>query len=1210
MVGPRVDGSLPVENSTIKGGAPVGNFNILYPPSPFAECTQSSPPLAHPRTLGWVGTAALAIGGSNQSVFLIGALLIGQGDIAGQGTAAIPLLIIGLVLSWLALPGWTELVLMWPNRVGGIAATCGEAFRPYAPVLGSLAGISYWWGWVPTCGLTALLSASAISQWFLPHVPAPLIAGALVALFAGANLLGVVWTARLAVAFATISASLAFLSALIPIVSGSVDWRVASSFHLNSPFPGHFGIITSAMAGLYLVGFAAPAFEAAACHVGETINPAKNVPRAMYASAAMATLYFAVLPVVWLGAIGHTGLAGDLAATLGPAFAPLFGALGKSAAIWFMVFNMFHGTLAPLTGVARTLSQLSEDGLLPETFALRTRNDCPWVAILITAGCAIVFLLIGDPIWLIAAANFTYLLGIGLPSVAVWLLRRDQPKMERPYRAPRGTITLGLMVAIVWMISTVLGFQQFGLPTVILGLVLAYSGAGLYAWRKFRDRRKSGLPGLTNSLHVKLTGAMLIVLILDGAGYYMAVRSVAGLAVAHGALVAALADIFVAVAILTISVGLVLPGMIAHSVTQITDAAKHLASGTVADFSYAMDALANGDLDAASARIDIVPVIATSRDEVGQMADSFNKLQKGIAQAALGLERAREGIRSARNELTQAKTKAEAATSAKSDFLSTMSHEIRTPMNGVLGMTHLLLETKLSAEQLDYAQTAQSSAETLLSIIDDILDFSKMEAGRMTIEPIGFDLGLALEEVAELLAQRAQRKGLDLIVGYPPDVPRRVVGDPGRIRQILMNLLGNAIKFTQRGYVFVSVECDPAPTIPSFRFTVEDTGIGIADEKLATLFERFTQADTSTTRMYGGTGLGLAISRQLVELMGGEITASSRLGEGSTFSFALSLPLDGDVPEKRHPISALKDMRVLVVDDNPVNLRVVSQHLASHDVNCVCVSSAVAGLSALRAAQQNDVPFHIAILDHRMPGIDGEMLGREIKADPLLASVSLLMLTSIVQKADLARFQSAGFSAYLVKPARPALLLEALAVLWSAIADGRPSTEMVTRHTLAETRAVKPASGPQSSALPLTRVLLAEDNLVNQKVAKRMLERAGCRVDVASNGLEAVEMWTKRHYALVFMDCQMPVMDGFTATQEIRSLERNLESVERTPIIAVTANTMSGDRQKCLDIGMDDFIPKPIALTSLDRVLQRWAQPTSNDSEGSLPRDQSPSYAK
>ena len=364
----------------------------------------------------------------------------------------------------------------------------------------------------------------------------------------------------------------------------------------------------------------------------------------------MATLYFLVLPVIWLGVLGPDPLAGDLAQRLGPTYAPLLGSAGKAAASWFMVFNMFHGTLAPLTGVARTLSQLSEDGLLPEVFAIRNKKDCPWVAIVVTAGAAILFLLIGDPVWLVAAANFTYLIGIALPSVAVWLLRKDQPDLARPYRAPRGTILLGLVAAGVWGVSTILGFEQFGLPTVLLGLGLAYSGSALYAWRKWSDRRKANKKGAARSLHLKLTGAMLLVLTLDGAGYLMAVRSVHG---EHAALVAALEDIFVAVAVLTITVGLVLPGMIAHSAVEVSAAADRLATGTLADFSRAMVALSAGDLDAAHARVDVVPVVVNSRDEVGDMAASFNTLQAEVARAAFALGGAREGLRGARKELTE-----------------------------------------------------------------------------------------------------------------------------------------------------------------------------------------------------------------------------------------------------------------------------------------------------------------------------------------------------------------------------------------------------------------------------------------------------------------------------------------------------------------------------------------------------------------------------
>jgi diguanylate cyclase (GGDEF)-like protein len=588
------------------------------------------------------------MGGSNQSLFLMAALFAGQGDSPGQGSAAVPLLIVGLLISWAAAPAWTELVLMWPNRVGGISAACAEAFKPYSPVLSALTGSCYWWGWVPTCGLTAVLSAAAIQQWYLPGLPVELVACALVAFFTVVNLCGIKWVVRLAVPVATASAGLALVSSLTPIFSGSVDWRQATDFSLNSPFEGLFGSVTSIMAGLYLIGFAAPAFEAAACHVGETIDPNRNLPRAMLASGAMAGMYFFVLPVVWLGVIGPDALGSELALVLGPTFAPLLGGLGKSAAIWFMMMNMFHGTLQPLAGAARTLSQLSEDGLLPRFLAKRTATDCPWAATLLTGGAATLFILSGYPIWFIAAANFTYLISICMPNVAAWLLRRDHPDAERPYRAPRGTIMLGVGAAAFWLLTAVLGFQQFGLPTVLCGLSLAYSGAGLYAWRMMEDRRLQGLPLVPRTLHLKLTGAMLFVLILDGAGYLLAVGSVPH---AQSALVTGLEDIFVVVALLTISVGLVLPGMITHSAEQVSEAARRLASGTLTDFSHAMAALGRGDLDAAHASVDFAPVKITSRDELGEMGRSFNILQNKVQEAAFGLDSARESLRTARAEL-------------------------------------------------------------------------------------------------------------------------------------------------------------------------------------------------------------------------------------------------------------------------------------------------------------------------------------------------------------------------------------------------------------------------------------------------------------------------------------------------------------------------------------------------------------------------------
>jgi diguanylate cyclase (GGDEF)-like protein len=582
------------------------------------------------------------MGGSNQSLFLLGALLL------AQGSAALPLLAVGLLLSLVAMPGWLELLLMWPNRVGGIAAACGEAFRPYSPVLANLAGTCYWWGWVPTCGLTALIAAGALHAWVLPWVPVSALAILIVVVFAVLTLGGIRRVTSVAVAFAGGAAALAFASVVLPVVRGTVDWHQATTYSLSLPFPGIFGSVTSAMAGLYLIGFAAPAFEAAGCHVGETVDPVRNLPRAFYASAAMAVLFFVVLPPVWLGVIGPSGLEGDLVRTLGPTFAPLAGGAARAAVVGFVVLNMFCGSLQPLAGAARTLSQLSDDGLLPRLLGRRNRRDAPWVATVLTASMAIVFLLLGDPTWLIAAANFTYLIGIALPSVAVWLLRRHSPHLHRPYRAARGTVMLGVAAAGAWAVSAVLGFEQFGLPTVVFGVALAYSGATLYAVRCWQDRRAAGLPRRAGSLQSKLTGAMLLVLTLDGIGYLIAVRFVAR---DEAAVNTILSDIFVAVAVVTVSVGLVLPGLIAFAATQVASAARRLAEGSLADLTWAMENLADGDLDSVRPAVAVQPVVVHSSGELAEMAASFNVMQDEVERASTALEGARLQLQGSRGRL-------------------------------------------------------------------------------------------------------------------------------------------------------------------------------------------------------------------------------------------------------------------------------------------------------------------------------------------------------------------------------------------------------------------------------------------------------------------------------------------------------------------------------------------------------------------------------
>jgi signal transduction histidine kinase/DNA-binding response OmpR family regulator len=571
-----------------------------------------------------------------------------------------------------------------------------------------------------------------------------------------------------------------------------------------------------------------------------------------------------------------------------------------------------------------------------------------------------------------------------------------------------------------------------------------------------------------------------------------------------------------------------------------------------------------------------VAAIGASGDLTGRVPQEG---RDEIAGLGAGMNRMLEALELSRRDLHNAKESAEAANRAKSEFVANMSHEIRTPLNGVIGMTDLTLETELNAEQREYLETVKMSADSLLTVINDILDFSKIEAGKIDLAPIDFNLLDCLEAALKTLTVRADEKGVELLCEIAPDVPEFVNGDSSRLRQVVLNLMGNAIKFTSEGEVALHVQTDAKDGGNCIlHFTVSDTGIGIPPEKQKMIFDPFTQADTSTTRRYGGTGLGLTISKRLVGIMGGQIWVESEVARGTQFHFTARMGIAVDNATEVAsiaPTEILRGLRVLVVDDNRTNRRILEGILRRWEMKPTSVESGEQALAQLSTARAAAEPYALILTDMHMPTMDGFRLVERIRQRPELSTATIMMLTSAGHRGDAVRCQELGVVAYLLKPIRQSELREAIARALGA-KEQKGATSLVTRFSLQGAR----------DPLGSLRVLVAEDNPVNQLLATRLLEKRGHRVVVAANGREALAALEDQSYDLVFMDVQMPEIDGIEATLAIREKEKT--NGNHQPVIALTAHAMKGDQERCLRAGMDGYLSKPIRPQELDEILDKY----------------------
>ncbi len=569
------------------------------------------------------------------------------------------------------------------------------------------------------------------------------------------------------------------------------------------------------------------------------------------------------------------------------------------------------------------------------------------------------------------------------------------------------------------------------------------------------------------------------------------------------------------------------------------------------------------------------------------------QIEREVRQRTLDWKKATIELRKRGEDLAKSKALAEAASSAKGEFLANMSHEIRTPLNSMIGMTELLMDTELSTQQQAHIRVVLNSAETLLEIINDILDFSKIESGKLSLEPVAFNLQHALEDIMELFRPKAQEKEgqLELLLDYQAEVPKQVIADPVRIKQIVCNLLSNAIKFTKAGYVSVCVECDAAHRLHTqemrFRLSVRDTGIGIDARKLSLIFDKFSQADASTTRQYGGTGLGLAISQQLVQMMGGEIGVNSELGKGSEFWFTMKLALNHNPQEEQPFIShdMLQGLQILLVEDVPPHAAIMQRQLSQAGMRVTAASSAE---QVLQQLQDGTMPaIDMAIIDYHLPQLSGESLIKRLRQHSAWRHLPWMMISALGEKGYTQRFASLGCAAFLTKPIRQSSLLDILALMWLHAQEGKAHAMFTPYNIYPKATRV---SVEEEGFFAGAEILLVEDNRVNQHYACEVLGKLQCKVSVANHGIEALAWVKRKSFDLILMDCQMPQMDGFEASQKISALKRQGVMAD-TPVIALTANAMKGDRERCLASGMNDYISKPMRRKELKAALIEWLPP-------------------